>query len=330
MSLLSQVRREAQSLPSRVVLYAQEKFGKTSLSCHAPRPIVLMTSGETGLLSLLEAGLVPPTDHFPEDFKSWPKLTQAVRELLNEAHEYRTLVLDTANGAERMCAEHICEEHFDGKWPNYASYGKGDVQAAVEWGKFLGLLDQLRTQRKMAVLFLQHARVKSFNNPSGKDWDQYRPESIDKLWALTHKWSDIILFGGFKVQVWDDKAKADAARYLQAQGTPAIVAGNRYGLPAEITAPPGAQNLWKAFASALQKAKARGKPADSPKGEAKLTAKDKPADPQPAPAPPAEDDGPKGDAYEGPAPAGGEMFPAGPADELGEFLGDPEAYRNRR
>ena len=46
-------------------------------------------------------------------------------------------------------------------------------------------------------------------------------------------------------------------RYLRADATSAIVAGNRYGLPAQVHALAGAANLWKAFADAF--AKARGK-----------------------------------------------------------------------
>ena len=43
-------------------------------------------------------------------------------------------------------------------------------------------------------------------------------------------------------------------RYLRADASSAIVAGNRYGLPAQIHAAAGAANLWKAFAQARGKA----------------------------------------------------------------------------
>jgi hypothetical protein len=84
-----------------------------------------MTAGETGLLSLIEAGQVPPTAHFPEDFKDWESLYEATQSLLHEKHDFRTLVLDTGNGAELMLAQSICNESFDGKWAAYQEYGRG-------------------------------------------------------------------------------------------------------------------------------------------------------------------------------------------------------------
>ena len=259
MSLLSTITKKAPVLPSRVVVYATEKFGKTSFGCFAPHPVFLMTAAETGLLSLLESGQVPPTDHFPDDFRTWDDLRRAVRELRDQPHDFKVAVIDTGNGAENLCCAHVCEENFGGCWMQYADYGKGNEAATKEWGPFLRSLDELRSKRKMGILILQHARVKSFNNPSGKDWDQWRPESVDKLWSLTHKWADVIAYGGFKVSVKQDKAINDEAkRYLRTQASASIVAGNRYGMREEITAAPGAANLWKEFAAELQRAKSSG------------------------------------------------------------------------
>lgn len=261
MGFLSRVTKEAAPQPPRIVLYAAEKFGKSSWAAHSWSPIFAMTKGETGLLSLIEAGLVPAVPHFPDDFRSWSDLKAAVRELRDGQHEFRTFVLDTGNGAELLCADEVCKENFNGSWAGYANYGRGNEMSTKEWAQFLSLLDELRLKRRMAVILLQHAKVKSFNNPTGEDWDQWRPEAIDKLWALTHKWADVILFGGFQVNLnKDGKPTGSESRYLRAQASSAIVAGNRYGLPEVIRSAPGAANLWKAFEGELRKAKSNGKP----------------------------------------------------------------------
>jgi hypothetical protein len=297
-SLLSKVTSDAPALPSRVVLYAPEKAGKTSFGCYAPKPIFLMTAGETGLLSLIESGQVPPTPHFPADFTAWPRLLDAVEALIAEPHEYKTLVLDTGNGAEQLLLAYVCGlKPFDGDWNVFNCYGRGLAAAIPLWGQFLMRLDDLRTRRKMAVLFLHHSRVKAFQNPSGKDWDQWKPEAVDKLWSLTHKWADVITFFGSKVTVTrDDKAVGQESRYLRCAPSAAIVAGNRYGMPDEITAPAGAANLWSAFARALQiaKAKARQPKAESPPPPAPVdevtpdveAAADPTPEPEPAHSPP--------------------------------------------
>lgn len=282
MSLLSKVTTEGRSQPPRMVLYAGEKFGKSSFGAHAWKPIFLMTAAETGLLSLLEANRVPETAHFPDDFKSWSTLTQAVTAIRDDKHEYRTLVIDTGNGAEQLCAAETCEEEFGGRWSDYASYGRGDVLTSKKWAAFLRLLDEVRARRRMAVLILQHAKVKTFQDPAGKDWDQWRPEAIDKCWALTHKWADVIAFGGFKVSVDKQEKATSERRFLRLEASAAIVAGNRYGLPASIEAPPGgAAGMWKAFADALTKVKSGAKaPAavEAPKVEVPREASREPGD----------------------------------------------------
>lgn len=260
MSILQSVTKTAKPLPPRIVMYAAEKFGKTSFASHSWNPIFFMTSGETGLIPLIESGRVPAVPHVPDDFRDWPTLVNAIEELIRDKHDYRTLVLDTGNGAEKLCSQAVCSSAFDGDWSAYSSFGRGDALAVREWDRFLGMLDALRTRRRMAILILHHAKVKTFSDPAGKSWDQWKPEAIEKLWGQTHKWADVILFGGFKVSVnkKDEKAIGES-RYLRSDASGAIVAGNRYGLPAEITSAPGAENLWKAFADALGKAKGNGR-----------------------------------------------------------------------
>lgn len=277
MSVLQRATTAAPSLPSRVVLYAGEGFGKTSFAAHAPKPLFLMTQGETGLLSLLESGRVPAVDHMPDDFKSWRDLTATVRAVRDDRHDFKTLVIDTGNGAEALCTAAVCDDKFGGDWAEYQSYGRGNEQATKVWGDFLRLLDEVRLKRNMAVLILHHAKVKTFQDPAGKDWDQWRPEAVDKLWALTHKWADIITYGGFKVTVdKQDKAKGEM-RYLRTDASAAVVSKNRYGMPPEVTAAAGAKNLWDAFAKALRDAKARGvKPAAA--ADTQATAGESPAD----------------------------------------------------
>jgi hypothetical protein len=269
---------EAPQQPSRVYLYAAEKWGKTSFAAHAPKPIFLMTSGETGLLDLINFGQIEPTAHFPEDFKNWPDLLDALDALVDEKHDYKTLVLDTANGAERLLADHVLRTEFRGEMGGkngYGSYGKGDLACIPYWAEFLRRLDRVRSQRSMSIILLAHSRIKSVNNPEGDDYDQLRPEGIDKLWPLTHKWASVIGAGTYKVFVKDDKADGGRERVIRLRGTAAVVSGNRYGLPEVIPCGGNPAQAWGSFAKAI---------GDAKKAAAKKTAA-KSAAPVPAPAP---------------------------------------------
>jgi AAA domain len=205
-----------------------------------------------------------------------------VRAIRDDPHDYKTLVLDTGNGAETMCIASVCEGSFRGDWQEYNSYGRGIAATTPVWSDFLGLLDQVRITRKMAVLFLHHAKVKTFQDPAGKDWDQWRPEAHDKLWGLTHKWADVIAFYGQRVNVGrDDKAQGTVTRFLRLGSSPAMVAGNRYGLPDEITATqPGAKALWEKFATTLRQCKSKTQP--MPQATAPATPSQPPATAEPA------------------------------------------------
>src|SRR5262249_3104824 len=70
---LSDVVTAGEGLPNRCVLHGVEGIGKTSFGACAPKPIVLMTRGETGLITLLDSGQLPPTPHFPE-LLTWEEL----------------------------------------------------------------------------------------------------------------------------------------------------------------------------------------------------------------------------------------------------------------
>src|SRR5262249_17036976 len=162
------VTNTSPNLPSRVVLYAAEKWGKSSFAAHAPKPIVLMTAGETGLLSLIEARTVPPVDHFPDDFRSSANLVAAVPALPDNPHQPAAPA--TGTRAENFAAEAVCVDRFGGDWSDFNAYGRGIDLTTPEWAKFLALLDEVRVKRRMGVLVLHHARVRTFSDPAGKQW----------------------------------------------------------------------------------------------------------------------------------------------------------------
>jgi hypothetical protein len=240
-----------------VYLYAQEKWGKTSWASYAPKPIFLMTAGETGLLDLINFGQVGPIPHFPEDFKEWLDLVAAVDALGSEKHDYQTLVIDTANGAERLLAEYVLRVEFNGAVGGkngYNSFGKGNEACVTHWSSFLRNLDRVRTNRRMSIILLAHSKIKQVNNPEGDDYDQLRPEGIEKLWPLTHKWASVIAAGGYNLTVKDDKASG-RDRVIRLQPTAAVVAGNRYGLPEKILCGNNPKQAFEVFANALRAAR---------------------------------------------------------------------------
>jgi hypothetical protein len=260
--------------PSRGVIYGPEGGGKTSLGCMFPGPIGLMTRGETGLETLIDAGRVPETPHFPE-LSSFQAALDAIRLLTDQQHNYRTLVIDTINGVERLCHEHVCQREFGGRWgrDGFTSFNTGYEVALAYWRELLGALDRLREVRRMGIIALAHAKIAPFKNPEGADYDRFTPDLHPKTWGLTHKWADYVLFLNFETYVDGDrsqraKGKGGTRRVLHTERTAAFDAKNRHGLPERIDCGDSAAEAWANLAAAMKAAKAstqvQGQPADVP------------------------------------------------------------------
>src|SRR5262245_6194371 len=161
---LAGITTTGRRLPTRLLLHATEKWGKTSFAAQAPSPIFLCSRGETGLETLIDAGLLGPTAHFAEAV-TWNETRLAVNALIAEEHNHRTLVLDTTNGTSRLAEEETCRRSCHGNWEEYEAYGRGVKLTIPLWIDFLADLDRLRERRKMAIILLTHSKIKTFKNP---------------------------------------------------------------------------------------------------------------------------------------------------------------------
>jgi len=271
---LTNVSSQGSGLPNRYGFYAGSGFGKTSMLAYAPKPIFIQTRGETGLETLIESGQIPPTPHFPEA-KSWEDVRGYVSALREQDHDYKTLVLDVANGAERLMHEHVCERDFNGEWGErgFGSYQKGYDVSLADWRMFQNDVDRLREEKKMTIFFLFHSKIKPFKNPTGADFDRYVPEMHEKTWTLTKGWLDCILFGYNDIAVHTSgkgeemtkkgKAADSAARVICTNSeNPVYDAKNRLGLPAEIECGSTAKEAWTNLAKAIIAGKKAGNGAE--------------------------------------------------------------------
>lgn len=257
---LADIQSKSESMPNRYGLHAREGWGKTSFGAQTPKPIYIQTKGETGLDTLIANGQLPETPHFPE-IQSWEDLKEAIRFLTHEEHSYRTLVIDTVNGAERLCYEHVCQRDFAGDWSDRGFYGymRGYEVALADWRMFLNDLDELRHAKRMTVMMLIHTKIKTFKNPLGADYDRWAPDLHEKCWGLTLKWLDCVLFGNFetivkteKVDSKKGKAASSISRILYTQPQGAFDAKNRFGLPEEIEMGDSPAEAWANFSAALK------------------------------------------------------------------------------
>lgn len=253
---LASVTGKGSQLPGRYVLHAVEGAGKTTFGTNWPKPIFVQTKGETGLETLIDAKRVKEVPHFPAT-ETWEELQGCIATLTASEHDYGTLVIDTINGAERLCHEYVCLRDYGGQFTKagFLSYMQGYDASLADWRGFLSSLDELRATRKMRILCLCHTKIAPFRNPEGSDYDRYTPAVHPKTWELTSRWADAVLFLNFETVVVEEggrkKARGGQRRVMYTERHAAYDAKNRLGLAEEIDLGNSPADAWTNFQAAL-------------------------------------------------------------------------------
>ncbi len=250
---LANVTRGRIDRPDRILVIGQEGVGKTTFAAMAPSPIFLCSEDGTSHVDVAR---------FPEP-QSFSEVLDAVRMLIEDSHDFQTLVIDTVDWLEPLVWAAVCE---DGKKPDIEAfgYGKGYTAAVDRWRRLLRALDRARDVKNMGVILLAHAQIKTFKNPEGEDFDRYMGKLHEKSYGLIREWADHVLFARFQTYTVEKdgrhKGVSDGARVLCTTRTAAYDAKNRADLPPELPL------SWEDFAAA----RAAHKPADPAKLEAEI------------------------------------------------------------
>ncbi len=231
MPIMDKVTTEKTSESPRKLVYGPNGVGKSKYGTTTPDPIFVPTEDGLGQYKVAK---------FPVA-KSFDEVMSYLSAIRDEKHDFKTVVLDTADWLERLIHDKVCNqfgasniERVDG------GYGRGYVHALGYWRKVLAVLDEIRTRRKMIVLILAHCKVERFEDPENASYDRYCPRLQKLANALLCEWADAVLFATQRMRVDAATGKATpigadgGQRVLRCIGGPACVAKNRFDLPAEI------------------------------------------------------------------------------------------------
>ena len=137
----------------KCVLYGPEGIGKSTFASHFPDPIFIDTEDSTKELDV--ARFDKPT--------SWEMLLQEVRYVINSPNICKTLVVDTADWAEKLCIKAVCAQYQKSGIEAF-DYGKGYTYVYESFGELLNLLTDL-TERGVHVVLNAHASTKRREQP---------------------------------------------------------------------------------------------------------------------------------------------------------------------
>ena len=237
---LSSIRKGKAIHAPRIFLYAPHGIGKSTFAAAAPDPIFITT--EDGLGSI-------DTSSFPMA-KSSGDVFAAIKTLYTEQHDYKTVVLDSADWLENILQREI-ETKYDAK---ELAYGKGALILADKWREILDGFNALRNDKNMVVILIGHCEIKRFDSPEVEPYDRYQPKLQARASALLQEWADAVLFANYRTLVKKDdvgfnksvtRGITTGERLMYTQETPAYLAKNRYGLPPQMPLD------WNTFANAI-------------------------------------------------------------------------------
>ena len=220
--------------PFRCLLHGSEGAGKTTFATCAPKPIFIQT--EDGAFNF-------DVPRFPLCAKLSNVFTCLQHLISMESCEYKTVVIDSLDWFEKLIVADILEKNARYKTIAEFPYGQGyDLlkPPAVQ------LLDSLNLlyKRGMHVVLIAHTKIEKIADPTGEGFDQYAPRLDKRINGMFKEWADMCLYATYyaaKKEVADGMNKTRTVavqskymgndRVLYTDGTPAIVAKNRYNLP---------------------------------------------------------------------------------------------------
>lgn len=229
MSLLSQATTGKVIRPYYILVHGIPGIGKSMFGAGAPSPIFLCAEEGTSHLDVTRLEL-----------KTFPQFMEAIAELRNTEHKFKSVVIDTIDHLEPLIWNEVTKAKNKESIEDIG-YAKGYIFALEYWKQFTDALEALRAQKKMNIILLAHTDVKTFNDPQlVEGYDRYQVKLHHKAAGLVIDRVEAVLFANYKTFLHkkDETSKVkglgEGTRVIYTEHRPAFVAKNRYDLPFEI------------------------------------------------------------------------------------------------
>lgn len=227
--------------PPKIVIYGEEKIGKSTFASQAPNPIFIDLENGLNYLNVTKTPLLSKSE----------EVIGIIKELIESEHEFETVVIDSIDWLEDICAGEIAKAHGAvsiGDSTNKAlSYGAGYRMLKDKVAYILHGLDKLRDEKNMNIILIAHSVIRIVDNDPLDDGYQTHELKLNKqVGSKVKEWADVIAFGRNKKYSAENKT-FDAGRILLASKNAAFAGGGRVELEGEV------ELSWDAFIKSYNK-----------------------------------------------------------------------------
>ena len=219
--------------PVKILIYGTEGIGKSTFASKFPKPVFIDLEGGTHYLNVDRV----------DGVLDWTELLSTVAEI--STSNYKTLVIDTADWAERLAIQYICDKYSKAGIEEFG-YGAGYTYLVEEFGKLIKNLDRA-ISHGINVVILAHATLRTITLPeeqgSYDHWElKLNTKTTNKVAPLVKEWADMVLFMNYKTMLVEDKAAnmgtkkkaVGGKRVMYTTHTTFCDAKNRFGLANEL------------------------------------------------------------------------------------------------
>ncbi|MCL1804247.1 MAG: ATP-binding protein [Eubacteriaceae bacterium] len=204
--LLTPIKARAIGAGQKVLITGLEGVGKTTLAASFPAAIII--DADNGAKNFDFERLPAP--------KTWEEMSAQIGWAASQP-QYKTIVIDTADAAERLCIASILKlKGWDGI--ESPGYGKGYTYMYESYARMLNYLELVANTGKNAVLTC-HVEVGSFDQPDELgSYSRYNLKLYKKIAAMIKEWADLILFCNYESVIVNTAGSGSDAKY-KATGT---------------------------------------------------------------------------------------------------------------
>lgn len=235
MSILLQIQKP-QDRSVIATITGDSGMGKTTLAATFPKPIFIRA--EDGLQAI-------PLEKRPDSFpvlENVVGLWQQLTALINEEHNYETLVIDSVTALERLFIEDVVAN--DPKKPKsinqaLGGYGAGLAAVAAMHQRVRKAAGMLNANKNMHVIFIAHADTETIELPDQDPYTRYSLRLGKRSSATYIDDSDLVGFIKLKTLVLGEgerkKAISDGERVVTCHAVASHVSKNRFSITEDIT-----------------------------------------------------------------------------------------------